>query len=129
MGVKYYPRKSFTKFEDFRRVGQIAAPVFRDKHHVFDADGAEPGIVEAWFDGDNMAFLEQRPGAADARHFMNVKSNPMAGAVKIALHAPIHQAGLVPGFLKSITDALMDPAPSAPSLTLVMASSCASNTV
>jgi hypothetical protein len=89
------------EFERFRRVRQIATPVFRDEYHVFDAHGAETGIIEAWFDRDDMAFLEQRPGTADARHFMDIESDTVAGAMKVALHAPIHQARLVPGFFKS----------------------------
>ena len=39
---------------------------------------------------------------------MDVQSHPMAGTVKISLHAPIHQPGLVPGLLEAIADALMD---------------------
>ena len=46
------------EFEDLRRVRQIAAPVFRDEDHVFDAYGTETGVIEAWLDRDNMAFLE-----------------------------------------------------------------------
>lgn len=47
------------EFEDLRRVRQIAAAVFRDEHHVFDAHGAETGIVEAGLYRHDMAFLEQ----------------------------------------------------------------------
>src|SRR6185436_20380101 len=89
------------QLERLGRIRQIAAPVFRDEHHVFNAHGTETGIVETGFNRDDVAFLEQGPGAADARHFMDIESNPMAGAVKVALHAAIHQPRLVPCFLKS----------------------------
>jgi hypothetical protein len=47
------------QLERLGKVRQIAAPVFRDEHHVLDADGAETGIIEAGLDGDDVAFLEQ----------------------------------------------------------------------
>src|SRR5678815_2126190 len=97
------------QLERLRRVCQISAPVFRHEHHVLDAYGAETGIVETWLDRDDMAFLKQRSGSADARHFMNIESDPVASAVKVALHAPIDQTSLVAGFLKSVQDSLMNP--------------------
>ena len=47
------------QFEDLRKVRQIAAAVFRDEYHVFDANGPEARVVEARLDGNDMAFLEQ----------------------------------------------------------------------
>ena len=40
---------------------------------------------------------------------MDVESDPVAGAVEIALHPSIDEAGLVPGFFKSGADTLMNP--------------------
>lgn len=48
-----------SQFEDLRVIRQIPAAVFGHEHHVFDAHGAETGIVEARFYRDDMAFLEQ----------------------------------------------------------------------
>jgi len=47
------------QLERLGRVRQIAAPVFRDEHHVFNPYGAETGIVETGFYRDDVAFLEQ----------------------------------------------------------------------
>jgi hypothetical protein len=47
------------QLEGLGRVRQIAAPIFRDEHHVLDAHGAETWIVEAGLNGDNVAFLKK----------------------------------------------------------------------
>ena len=45
--------------EDFREIRKIAATVFGHEHHVFDADGAQPGIIQTRLYRDHMPFLEQ----------------------------------------------------------------------
>src|SRR5207344_2780916 len=45
---------------------------------------------------------------------MDVESYPVSGAVKVALHAPVYQACLVPGFFKPSADTLMNPLPVRP---------------
>jgi hypothetical protein len=47
------------QLENLRKVRQIAAPVFRDEHHVLDPHGSEAGVVETRLDGDDVAFLKQ----------------------------------------------------------------------
>ena len=54
-----YMTSGSVQLEGLGRVRQIAAPIFRDEHHVLDAHGAETGIVEAGLNGDNVAFLEK----------------------------------------------------------------------
>src|SRR2546425_5838288 len=45
---------------------------------------------------------------------MDVESDPVAGPVKVALHTPIDEAGLISGLFKPDADALMNPLPVRP---------------
>jgi len=96
------------EFKYFRIVRQIPATVFCHKDHVFDTHRPEARVIEAGLDRHDMSFLQQRTGSADTRRLVNIQSDAMAGAVKIALHAAVDQARLVPRLLETIADALVD---------------------
>ena len=64
-----------------------------DDDEVFDADGAPAGIVEAGFDGDDVAGPEGDVGFADSGGFVDFQADAVAGAVEEALHAAVDFSG------------------------------------
>src|SRR5688500_376316 len=96
------------EFEGLREICKVPAPVSRDKHHVFDPHGAQSGIIEARLNGDDVPFQQQGSCATNARGFMNIQSDAMAGAMEVSLHAAVHQTRLVSGFFESLADATVN---------------------
>lgn len=48
-----------SELEDFWEIGEIAATVLGDEHHVFDSDCSQSWIIEPRLHSDNVAFLEE----------------------------------------------------------------------
>ena len=47
------------EFEHLGEVGEVAAAILRNQDHVLDSYGSQSGIVQPWFNGDNVAFLKK----------------------------------------------------------------------
>lgn len=53
------PDRGLSELEDFLKIGEIAAAVLGDQHHVFDSDRSQSWIIQPWFDRDDVALLEE----------------------------------------------------------------------
>lgn len=53
------PDRRLFELEDFGEIGEIAATVLRDKHHVLDSDCSQSWVIQPWFDRDDVALLEK----------------------------------------------------------------------
>ena len=74
--------------EGFFEFGKVFGTITGDEGHVFETNSTETGIIKTRLDRDNVAgrkFL-LRIGA-DARRFVNLHADPVAGAMEESLHA------------------------------------------
>src|SRR5512146_289318 len=101
-------KRQLVKFECLGEVRQIAAAVARHEDHIFNANGAKAGIVEARLDGNDMSLLQQRTRATDTRRFMDIQPDPMARPMEIPLHPSVDQTGLVAGLFEPLANAAVD---------------------
>jgi len=62
-------------------VGQVLVPVLGDDDEVLDADAADRWVVQAGFDGDDVARLKFRAAGADAGLLVDSKSESVPRAV------------------------------------------------